>query len=116
MRSKLTPDEVVEIRDLWNENRVDLDRLVDLYPVGRISIKKLIAGETWELIGGPTDPSVIGDPPAGGNQIQVDDRKATIKRRLMQGDPYDLISRDHGIDIVKLCRIARGEIWSNVEI
>jgi len=53
--SKLTPEQVLEIRELYHNQRYTQRRLGNLYGVSTETIGRIVRGDTWKSYGGPGD-------------------------------------------------------------
>jgi hypothetical protein len=51
---KLDESDVVEIRERYAETSESTYAIADDYPIGPGSIQNIVAGRTWEDVGGPT--------------------------------------------------------------
>jgi DNA-binding transcriptional regulator LsrR (DeoR family) len=102
----LTEKQVVEIRKKYRFGDTTQMKLSRKYEVSREAIKRIIHGDNWSHVGGPTSK---------GNRQKLTEAQAKEIRWLLKNSEYTQsdISSVYPITESTVSDICRGESWSN---
>lgn len=114
--SKLTPQEVIEIRGLFASGATYLE-LLSLWPIHPTSMHRVIHGFTWKHLPVPdygSRPKREFPKDWHPSAKLSEDEAKRIKELLSKGERSRHISKELGISYSTVRRIAQGNAWRHV--
>lgn len=105
--SKLTPSQIVEIRQRYFDEDVSQRELAVEYGLEQPHVSRILSGEVWSHVDGPTSDNMRGE--------LSEDQVRDIYRRAHHGaESYSVIASDFDISKSTVSRIKQGDRWPEV--
>jgi hypothetical protein len=119
--SKLTAEQVRDIRALYAAGGVTQQMLGDRFGVKRETIGYIIRGDNWLHVAAKDERVSLADPSRrasigtrNGSAKLTDDSVRRIRQLRSEGVPFRQLAADFGVTVKVIYDIMKGKIWKHV--
>ena len=112
--SKLTAEQVKEIRKRYNRGDITQAELAEEYPVSQSGIASIINEDTWTHIDGPTVQEDVRGGKGKGSKLTAEEVKEIRERYQSDEVTQQELAEEYPISLASINSILRGENWSHV--
>lgn len=109
-RAKVTPEQVVEIREKFATGEWTCNDLAEKYRLSAATIRLIVKGKIWQDVGGPIHVGRIVGRKTGNRRLTLE-QVEEARRRVAAGETQVSVAEEMGVHYSHMSRIVRGERW-----